>query len=238
MKHNLFSFFCRGLQMCRNFLTTCTISGTRGKKLQADAALCGRSMVEMLGVLAIIGVLSVGAISGYSKAMLKYKLNKQAESFSWLLNYALQYSPQLKSNGIQTSYNEFFYKMNLIPDGMTYNAGRNMIYDNFNSVIMIYRNLEQNGTTETNVLTVSMDTSDISKEICRNLVWAAKENSHSLLSVHADRYPYRLYGDGYCTDGKKCLKNMTLNDTSEVCEICTEEFQQGGGCRLQIIWLD
>ena len=34
----------------------------------------GRSMVEMLGVLAIIGVLSVGAISGYSTAMNKYKL--------------------------------------------------------------------------------------------------------------------------------------------------------------------
>ena len=36
----------------------------------------GRSMVEMLGVLAIIGVLSVGSISGYSMAMKKYKLNK------------------------------------------------------------------------------------------------------------------------------------------------------------------
>ena len=32
----------------------------------------GRSMIEMLGVLAIIGVLSVGGISGYSKAMAKY----------------------------------------------------------------------------------------------------------------------------------------------------------------------
>ena len=49
---------------------------------------CGRSMVEMLGVLAIIGVLSVGAIAGYSKAMMKYKLNKHAESFNLLLNYA------------------------------------------------------------------------------------------------------------------------------------------------------
>lgn len=37
----------------------------------------GRSMVEMLGVLVIIGVLSVGAIAGYSKAMMKYKLNRQ-----------------------------------------------------------------------------------------------------------------------------------------------------------------
>ena len=31
----------------------------------------GRSMIEMLGVLAIIGVLSVGGIAGYSKAMNK-----------------------------------------------------------------------------------------------------------------------------------------------------------------------
>ena len=36
----------------------------------------GRSMIEMLGVLAIIGVLSVGGIAGYSKAMMKFKINK------------------------------------------------------------------------------------------------------------------------------------------------------------------
>lgn len=36
----------------------------------------GRSMIEMLGVLAIIGVLSVGGIAGYSKAMNKYRVNK------------------------------------------------------------------------------------------------------------------------------------------------------------------
>ena len=36
----------------------------------------GRSMIEMLGVLAIIGVLSVGGIAGYSKAMSSFKHNK------------------------------------------------------------------------------------------------------------------------------------------------------------------
>ena len=36
----------------------------------------GRSMVEMLGVLAIIGILSAGALKGYSDAMFKYKMNK------------------------------------------------------------------------------------------------------------------------------------------------------------------
>ena len=45
----------------------------------------GRSMVEMLGVLAIIGVLSVGGISGYSKAMAKYKLTKAQDQMAMIL---------------------------------------------------------------------------------------------------------------------------------------------------------
>jgi type II secretory pathway pseudopilin PulG len=45
----------------------------------------GRSMVEMLGVLAIIGVLSVGGIAGYSKAMYKQKMNKSVDIVSKVL---------------------------------------------------------------------------------------------------------------------------------------------------------
>ena len=45
----------------------------------------GRSMVEMLGVLAIIGVLSVGGIAGYSKAMEKHKINKALEQVSLII---------------------------------------------------------------------------------------------------------------------------------------------------------
>ena len=98
MMLNIFSFLRRGLQMRRNFSTTCTTLGTRGEKLQADAALCARSMVEMLGVLAIIGVLSVGAMSGYAKAMLKYKLNKQTEQIGSILDYASLYSEELRES--------------------------------------------------------------------------------------------------------------------------------------------
>ena len=45
----------------------------------------GRSMVEMLGVLAIVGVLSIGGITGYSKAMAKYKVNKTLDQVSMLI---------------------------------------------------------------------------------------------------------------------------------------------------------
>jgi len=42
----------------------------------------GRSMIEMLGVLAIVGVLSVGGISGYSKAMAKVKRDRLISEIS------------------------------------------------------------------------------------------------------------------------------------------------------------
>ena len=42
----------------------------------------GRSMVEMLGVLAIIGVLSIGGIRGYSLAMNRYRANEVIDAAS------------------------------------------------------------------------------------------------------------------------------------------------------------
>ena len=48
----------------------------------------GRSMIEMLGVLAIIGVLSVGGIYGYTVAMRKYKANEIAQTASMLATLA------------------------------------------------------------------------------------------------------------------------------------------------------
>ena len=51
------------------------------KKLES-----GRSMVEMLGVLAIIGVLSVGGIAGYSLSMRRHRANSVVDFVS---KYAL-----------------------------------------------------------------------------------------------------------------------------------------------------
>ena len=45
----------------------------------------GRSMIEMLGVLAIIGVLSVGGLVGYSKAMERYRVNETINQISHIV---------------------------------------------------------------------------------------------------------------------------------------------------------
>ena len=48
----------------------------------------GRSMLEMLGVLAIIGVLAVGGLTGYQLAMCRYRANES-------LNIASKYAAVL-----------------------------------------------------------------------------------------------------------------------------------------------
>lgn len=64
----------------------------------------GRSMVEMLGVLAIIGVLSVGGIAGYSKAMAKFKLTKAMDQVSTTVtNIRTLYSGQPNYSGLDTT---------------------------------------------------------------------------------------------------------------------------------------
>lgn len=64
----------------------------------------GRSMVEMLGVLAIIGVLSVGGIAGYSKAMAKFKLTKAMDQVSTTVtNIRTLYSGQPNYDGLTTT---------------------------------------------------------------------------------------------------------------------------------------
>jgi len=61
----------------------------------------GRSMIEMLGVLAIIGVLSVGGIAGYSKAMQKYRINKTIEQITLIAGNARTFfGPQRDYRGI------------------------------------------------------------------------------------------------------------------------------------------
>ncbi len=61
----------------------------------------GRSMIEMLGVLAIIGVLSVGGIAGYSKAMMKYRINKTIEQITLIAsNVRAFWGPQKNYDGV------------------------------------------------------------------------------------------------------------------------------------------
>ena len=76
----------------------------------------GRSMIEMLGVLAIIGVLSAGGLTGYAKAMRQYRINKTVTQVTDIVSRMAMLGDQLPSyTGLS---NETAIKMGVVPSEM------------------------------------------------------------------------------------------------------------------------
>ena len=96
--------------------------GFRNKFGMTKGAEQGRSMVEMLGVLAIIGVLSVGGIAGYTSAMRQHKANEIVNATSML--YMMGASQNQGAGDKQMLYSA---ALGTVPSGVseiTYNAGK------------------------------------------------------------------------------------------------------------------
>ena len=189
----------------------------------------GRSMVEMLGVLAIIGVLSVGAISGYSKAMFKYKLNKHTEQMNTIINAVarnLHSFDNLLANKGKFNLTNTFVKMGEIPTEMQHNE--NYIRDVFGLLWFIeMQNVDAGRTFDfaTNEASALKNKSADNLKICHNIITVAKENSDSIYTVSKVIYNEDsgnwnssvLYGDTYCTSDRPCLKNLSLDDIYNFC---------------------
>ena len=196
----------------------------------------GRSMVEMLGVLAIIGVLSVGAIAGYSKAMMKYKLNKHTEQMNTVINAVarnVHSFDNLSANGTPNVITSIFIKMGEIPTEMVKSTNTSTIYDIFGQSWQIFIGSDGSNLFLASWLVdgssfLSSKSSD-SLAICQNILTTAKENSESIFVITAtttnsdssfegdDATAHRLYGDKYCSADRTCLKNLTLDDIYTVC---------------------
>ena len=139
----------------------------RQRKTALDAPLhavsSGRSMIEMLGVLAIIGVLSVGGIAGYSKAMMKFKINKTMSQIAEIAtNVRTLYAQQRDFNGLN---NETAVQMGIVPDSLTTSVGRyyTTISNVFGGHVGIYKNLWRDERS------FSVSFSGLPKEACIEL---------------------------------------------------------------------
>ncbi len=114
-----------------NFPTPC------GKERQS-----GRSMIEMLGVLAIICVLSVGGIAGYSKAIMKYRINKTIEQITLVAgNVRTFFANQPDGTGNNGRYKDLnisvMKKAKLIPDEM-WNENKTAMENAFGGSFSVY----------------------------------------------------------------------------------------------------
>ena len=122
----------------------------------------GRSMIEMLGVLAIIGVLSVGGIAGYSKAMNKFKTNQVADNVSMLVaNIKTLYAQQKTYNGLN---NTSAVSMGVVPDELGTSA---TLTNAFNGAVKIQAASSTSSTNDYKAFTLTF--SGLSKEACITL---------------------------------------------------------------------
>ena len=218
-------------------------NSTRARRRQADAVLSGRSMVEMLGVLAIIGVLSVGAISGYSKAMLKYKLNKQSEQLTYLLNstYQLLSESKFMTTEDSTNMTDMLIKLNLVPQEMIKDSNFKFIYDAMGNEIFVGWEKDSKRKHDFFKITLFGVNNRIDDNTCINVLNFSKEMSGFLWQTHfiystdeddSDHYDVRTYGDAYCGNTYPCLKDLTVARIRELCDTCLNQTI----CNIRILW--
>ena len=184
----------------------------------------GRSMVEMLGVLAIIGVLSVGAIAGYSKAMFKYKLNKQSEQLTQILFSLEHYREMLgrDRNNIATNISiiTLLTKLNAIPLEMIKPNDPFYIYDIFgNSVSISYYG---NGYSYNLAVNYQPDQQDI----CNNIFELIKANSEKLYSVGVKLDKTGAFASPIVN--ATTINQITKSDIYDYCRLC----KSGPLCRV------
>ncbi len=189
----------------------------------------GRSMVEMLGVLAIIGVLSVGAIAGYSKAMFKYKLNKQATQIGYILDYMIANQDALK--GAEFQLKNILNKLGILPNEMI-KDNTEYAYDVFNSRIKLENHrvgLQGDVDKYGLALGVEINSSNNASEICRNFMTMAKLRADDVSYVYVQKRESDesfsgsdVYYGNQATGKSNYLRNMDMVTMDNTCKICAD----------------
>ena len=203
----------------------------------------GRSMIEMLGVLAIVGVLSVGGIAGYSKAMEKFKINKTIDQVSHIIaNVRTLYAQQTTYSGLS---GETAYQMGIIPSELGSHNQDGEFTNSFNGRITINANLIDN-----NYFQVAIDGLD--EKLCVTFAsydWGSSSSSGlAAITVGggdispAWKYPYvdisypcdGLENSSYiiaCTNGKTISTPINIVEATKICKNCSDsQF----GCSLAL----
>ena len=147
--------------MEKNILVSC--------KRKINCNQSGRSMIEMLGVLAIIGVLSVGGIAGYSKAMTKNKINKVVDSVSMIVtNIRTLYAQQTDYTNLD---NNSAVQMGVVPNEMIGNGndayGQRIISHAFSGNVFIRAAKSGNSGFPDKAFVINMN--GLPKEVCMAL---------------------------------------------------------------------
>jgi len=134
----------------------------------------GRSMIEMIGVLAIVGILSVGSIGGYMLAMTKLRINRVQEGVVLAAEYLKSYDMVGYSN----------MEAMVIPEGA------------LDKLASVQRSIDLGyGTTDKPISSYYITISGVPASLCKGLAmkeWASEgvEQIGIIDDVDADPYVF------------------------------------------------
>ena len=199
------------------------------KKLQI-----GRSMIEILGVLAIIAVLSVGGIAGYSKAMEKWKINKTIGEYSMLIYGLLEHVDDIKKHTAGFDDGDLMglaKALNLIPNNWIIKNNVHAL-DSMGNLVIVYNNPNAKfltvdfylgGITYTDEGNYS---ANFSEKLCTEIY------NNIAIPLHGAVERVSLYqpvsddvifdGDKNCTSARPCLNNLKLDEIHKACSACNK----------------
>ncbi|MCI7420999.1 MAG: hypothetical protein MSS98_04935, partial [Alphaproteobacteria bacterium] len=191
----------------------------------------GRSMIEMLGVLAIIGVLSVGGIAGYSKAMMMWKINVAINQYAHIIQGMIENQTSLRVLPHQ-HIDELLLAMGIIPE--SWNFDGTYIHDNLGNTITSYVNhMNEKTMTFEIYFGTSVNQQNIStKQICQAIIKDFIQPLHNTIYYTFLYQNSKLYlnwqGDHPISGqnnigGDKFLKDVTPDEISEACSICEND---------------
>ena len=210
----------------------------------------GRSMIEMLGVLAIIGVLSVGGIAGYSKAMMKYKINKMTEEYTMLMTGLMEYEESLFKNyadAEERNLAQFIIDAKLVPETWKLES-QQYITDSLGNKINAYVDVAKTGVRfSSDILIVSGGENKNSEEayqlclaLAHDIVYPLSASADfALLFINNAVMPnygsYTVYSKS-CRNSDftevKCMADMTLSEISAICKSCVQQ----NTCNVGVGW--
>ncbi|MCM1323689.1 MAG: hypothetical protein NC218_05970 [Acetobacter sp.] len=193
----------------------------------------GRSMIEMLGVLAIVGILSVGGIASYSKAMSQYRANKLTEEYAIFIQSMLSFENIIKRDFKNTTnvvnLASIFAGLGIIPSN--WKTENIYIYDNSGRQIRPFIRPDASQALVIDYFFRNSSSKLSTKEdklLCQtlwlNIVQSFKDTIYRTFVYKDGGASYDVYwGNNYCTTGKLCLADITLPEIVSSCSSCIED---------------
>lgn len=195
----------------------------------------GRSMIEMLGVLAIVGVLSIGGISQYSKAMTKYKLNRFIEQYNFIFNLIATDMDKWRRSKTDSFYSlsELWINMEAVPSDMIKeDKGKHGdLVDIFGNTFYVRKYkpyIAMNIFMNNNAYIRNACTVLYNNQI--SLRYNELKSAYLLIGNSKQLHPF--YGNQFCNGRLSCLKDITMTDISNICNDC----HNSQDCSIILTW--